>query len=107
MDLKPRSATIAKFNQRFGEERITTLNKVLVPHLVKTNLQIHIRPVTTTCDGASRRAPRDTRELEFLSLRIPVEILNSTKGSKIISIQRDHLAELLGVSYENIARLQG
>ena len=50
-------------------------------------------------------APRDTRELEYLSLRIPVEIINSPRGGKVLSMHREGLQELLWLSDADISRL--
>lgn len=50
-------------------------------------------------------APRDTRELEFISLRIPVEIINATRGRKVFSMHRERLQEILGLSEDDMSRL--
>lgn len=73
-----------------------------------------LRSASRTCQGVYRQkaplfrgalAPRITPELEFLYLRIPVEIVNSRKGSKRLSMQRERLPEMLGVSESEIDRL--
>ena len=50
-------------------------------------------------------APRDTRELEYISLRIPVEIHNALRGGKVFSMHSEHVQEILGLSDGDISRL--
>jgi hypothetical protein len=49
-------------------------------------------------------APRDTRELEFISLKTPVEILNSASGGKVFSVHRKRLQEILDPSGDDTSR---
>jgi hypothetical protein len=50
-------------------------------------------------------APRNTWELEYISLRIPVEIINSARGGKVFSMHRERLQEFLGLSEGDTSRL--
>ena len=53
METVPDSTTLIKLNQRFGEERIGTLNKKLVQHLVKTK---SIKPRRIRIDSTTLEA---------------------------------------------------
>jgi ParB-like chromosome segregation protein Spo0J len=50
-------------------------------------------------------APRNTWELEYLLLRIPVEIHNAPRGGKVFSMHREQVQEILGLSDGDISRL--
>jgi hypothetical protein len=63
--------------------------------------KISPRPQTQPCCLAAR----NTRELEYISLRIPVEIHNSRRGEKVHSMLREHPQEVLGLSEGDISLL--
>jgi hypothetical protein len=48
-------------------------------------------------------APRDTWELEYISLRIPVEIINSAGEGKAGAMHRECLREILELSNGDIS----
>lgn len=89
-DTVPDATTLIKLNQRFGEERITALNKRLVKHLVKTK---SIKPRRIRIDSTTLEAniiyPTDiglihhvVRTLTRTAHKLGQKVVNHTRATK-------------------------
>jgi len=84
MDPVPDATTLIKLNQRFGEDRISGLNKHLVKQLLKTR---SIKPRRIRIDSTTLEAhisyPNDVGVIYQASRRLPAQA--PVWGQKIIS----------------------
>lgn len=89
-DTVPDSTTLIKLNQRFGEERIATLNKQLVKHLIKTK---SIKPRRIRIDSTTLEAniiyPTDiglmhhvVKTLTRTARKLGQKVVNHTRATK-------------------------
>jgi len=111
-DTVPDATTLIKLNQRFGEERITTLNKRLVKHLVKTK---SIKPRRIRIDSTTLEAniiyPTDiglihhvVRTLTRSAHKLGQKVVNHTRATKRALAQMG--VSLKSKSKDKKARLQ-
>jgi IS5 family transposase len=110
-DTVPDATTLIKLNQRFGEERIATLNKLLVKHLIKTK---SIKPRRIRIDSTTLEAnityPTDitlmhqvVKTLTRTAQKLGQKVANHTRATKRALAQMG--ASLKSKSKDKKARL--
>lgn len=111
-DAVPDATTLVKLNQRFGEDRIAKLNKLLVKHLVKTK---SIKPRRIRIDSTTLEAnityPTDitlmhqvVKTLTRTAQKLGQKVANHTRATKRALAQMG--ASLKSKSKDKKARLQ-